>query len=249
MECEALLAEQYVSAVTGIDGPNGVVLREVADVAVILVEFCTSMQSLDEVVADAVEHVDDLLTCSCHDKHVKNNIDGIGQLDTDLCEIGADNTHRVRNDIHGHALHGAAEELTELVVALLRIHPVVDVACVCLLSGADEGAILDTRNIINRGAEEAVRQKIRVERLESAVLDSLFLKSLGLLLAAVNPNDIVRSGELSHLLDPIVNVTIVSHGNLLSKFDSANMILHNRGKIKPICRFKSEINTVLINCF
>ena len=33
------------------------------------------MPSLGEVVADAVEHVDDLLTCSCHDKHVKNNIE------------------------------------------------------------------------------------------------------------------------------------------------------------------------------
>ena len=37
-ESEALLAEKNVSAVTGVDGPDGVVLREVADIAVFFVE-------------------------------------------------------------------------------------------------------------------------------------------------------------------------------------------------------------------
>ena len=37
-ESEALLAEKNVSAVTGVDGPDGVVFREVADVAVFFVE-------------------------------------------------------------------------------------------------------------------------------------------------------------------------------------------------------------------
>ncbi len=48
---EALLAEQHVAAVTGVDAPDGVVLREVNDIAVLLIELRLGVQTLDKVAA------------------------------------------------------------------------------------------------------------------------------------------------------------------------------------------------------
>lgn len=42
-QCEAFFAQQHVSAVAGVDGPDGVVLGELDDVAVLRVDVRTGM--------------------------------------------------------------------------------------------------------------------------------------------------------------------------------------------------------------
>ena len=48
-QCEALFAQQHVAAVAGVDGHDGVVLREVDDIALFLVQLRLGMQALDVV--------------------------------------------------------------------------------------------------------------------------------------------------------------------------------------------------------
>ena len=47
---KALLAQQYVAAVTGVDGHNGVVLGEVDDVAVLRIVVRSGVETLDEII-------------------------------------------------------------------------------------------------------------------------------------------------------------------------------------------------------
>ena len=47
---KALFAQQHVAAVAGVDGPDGVVLREVDDVAVLLIDVRFGVQAADKVV-------------------------------------------------------------------------------------------------------------------------------------------------------------------------------------------------------
>ena len=73
-ERKALFAEKNVSAVSGVDRNNGVILGELADIALfgvnIAVDACRPRtQSFD--VAQNVEH---LLTYAGHNSHVENNI-------------------------------------------------------------------------------------------------------------------------------------------------------------------------------
>ena len=131
-EGEALLAEQYVSAVAGVDRPDGVVLGEVADVTVLLVKLCFGVQTLYIVgaVADSVKHI---VADAGHDEHIENDIDGVGKLDAVFGEFRAYNAHGVGNDVHGASLHRAGVELCELCIAFGGIHPVVDIAGVLFL--------------------------------------------------------------------------------------------------------------------
>ena len=67
-QSKALFAEQNVSAVAGVDGHDGVVLREVDDVSLLGVELSLGMQALDIVgtVADSIER---LGADTGHDRH------------------------------------------------------------------------------------------------------------------------------------------------------------------------------------
>ena len=85
-ESEALLAEQNVSAVAGVDGPDGVVLREVADVAVVLIKLRLGVQTLDEVVAVA-ERIEDIVANTGHDEHVEHDVNGVGKLNAVFCKV------------------------------------------------------------------------------------------------------------------------------------------------------------------
>ena len=105
-ESKALLAEKNVSAVTGVDRPNGVLFREVNDIAVFFVEVCLCMKTLDEVGAVA-ELIKASLAGTGHDKHVEYNIDRVGKFDTDFREVRAKHAHGVRNHVHGLAAHRA----------------------------------------------------------------------------------------------------------------------------------------------
>ena len=175
---EALFAQQHIAAVAGVDAPDGVILREVDDVAVLLAEILFGMQALDEIIAVAQE-IQHLLADAGHDGHGENDIDGVGQLDAHLGKGGADMRHAVGDDIHGAALHGAIKELAQLFVGLLGVHPVICRTSVLFLAGADEGTAFYTGYIIDRGTVQiAAGQLFLVELGQDALLNGL-LPQLG----------------------------------------------------------------------
>ena len=71
---KALLAEQNISAVCGIDGYDRVVLREVANIALFGVNVAFCVKSANPVVAVA-EHVKHFLSDACHYAHVEYDVD------------------------------------------------------------------------------------------------------------------------------------------------------------------------------
>ena len=54
-QCKALLAEENVSAVCGVDGPDSVVLRELNDVSVLGINVSLGVQTSYEVVGSVAE--------------------------------------------------------------------------------------------------------------------------------------------------------------------------------------------------
>ena len=42
---------------------------------------------------------------TCHDVHIKDNVNGIGYFNTDFCKLAAHNAHGIWNYIHGAAFH------------------------------------------------------------------------------------------------------------------------------------------------
>ena len=155
---KAFFAQQNISAVAGIDGNNGVVLREVADVSLLCVDVALAVQALNPVGAVA-KRIPYLLSYTGHNSHIQDNIDGIRELYADFCERRADGAHGIRNDIHRAALVAASCNVIKHFVRFLRILPVVGRACVFLLAGTDKRSVLHTGNIVNRCAVQiAARQ-------------------------------------------------------------------------------------------
>ncbi len=215
---EALLAEQNVSAVCGVDRPNGIVFGEMADITVLLVDVGTCVQTLNEVVAVA-ERLKDVLADTGHDDHVQNDIDRIGKLNAVLREIRADDRHRIRNDIHGLSFVGARKELRELRIALLRLHPVIDVARVFLLSRADEGTVLHTCDVVDRRSVKiAVREFFFIQFNQLAGRECLLTQSLRLLFRAVDQNDVGGFYHIRHLGDPRIDELIGCHIGIHNAF-------------------------------
>ena len=145
---EALLAQQHVSAIAGVHGDDGVVLREVADIALLSVDLALAVQTAHPVVAVA-QRFPHLVADAGHDGHVQHDIDGVGQLNANLGEVGADRAHGIRDDIHRAALVAAAGDVIEHLVSLFGVHPVVRRAGVLFLAGADEGAVLHAGHIVH----------------------------------------------------------------------------------------------------
>jgi hypothetical protein len=79
-QSEALLAEQNVSAVTGVNGPDGVVLGEVADVTIFFVDVSASVQTLD-IVSGIAQSFKNIGANASHNQHIENDVDGVGKLD------------------------------------------------------------------------------------------------------------------------------------------------------------------------
>ena len=67
---EALLAQQHVAAVAGVDGPDGVLLGELHDVAVLGVDVGLGVLAADEVVGVA-QLTQRLHAHAGHDVHVQ----------------------------------------------------------------------------------------------------------------------------------------------------------------------------------
>ena len=206
---KALFAEQDIAAVAGVNGHDGVILGEVDDVSFLGVELGLGVQTLDVIcaVADSVKNV---LADAGHNSHGHDDINAVGKLDAVLCKVRADNAHGVRYDIHRAALHRAVIDAVELFVHLLGIHPIVRGACVLLLAGADEGAILNTGNVVRvRAVQVAAGELFLVELYKLARAHRLVAKLFKLLFRAVYPDYALGLTKCGHFLDPLCNVYIV----------------------------------------
>ena len=209
---EALLAEQHVAAVAGVDGPDGVVLGELDDIAVFLVHLRFGVQAADKIVGCLAKLVERLLPHTGHDIHVEHNIDRISQLDADLGERGADRAHAIRDDVHGTALHRAVKQLAQLVVHDVWVLPVVGRAGVLFFARTNERASFDACDIVDsRPMQQAAGQLFRVEGFHLAGGERLVAQFFKLRLASVDPNNLVRFDKRLHFLNPVEDIFVVGH--------------------------------------
>ena len=214
-ECKALLAEENVSAVCGVDGPDSVVLRELNNVSVFGINISLGVETSYEIVGGIAQVLKSLLAHSCHDVHVKNNVDRVSKLNTDLSERRTDRTHGVRDNIHGSTLHNAVIKRSELSIHFLRIHPVVGRTCFFLGRCADECSVLYTSNVVGKSSVVQAAGKLLLVKsvhLVSVAFGkgaNLVSKSIELLLAAVDPYNLVRPCESDHFVNPLEYVRIV----------------------------------------
>ena len=162
---------------------------------------CLRVEALDEVAVRA-ELIIAGKPDARHDGHVEDDVDGVGHLDADLGEGGADDAHRIGDDVHRPALHLAAGDVGAHLVCVGGRHPVVGGACVLLVAAADERAVLDAGDVVLRGAViVAAGEFLLVELDHLARLASLLAERFQLRLAPVDPHDLVGLREGGALLD------------------------------------------------
>ncbi len=208
-ERQALLAEQRVAAVARAHRPDGVVLREVGDEALLGVALGDRVHPLVEVVLVA-EPVEGHLAHAGHEAHVERHVDRVGDLDAHLGERRVGGAHHVGHHVHRAPLHAAGEEAAHLRVHLGGGDPGVGGAGLLLRGGADDGQVLDAGDVVLvRVVVVAARPLLLVERDEDLVDDGLGDELLALQLRTVEPEDLVRRGELGHLLHPCEEVGVL----------------------------------------
>ena len=225
---EALLALEDVTAVAGVDGVDGVVLRPVADVSLFGVGVAGCVGTLDPVSGIGADRVKDSLTDSGDDVHVADDIDGVGDFQAVLCERGTDFAHAVRDDIHGLALVAATDDVVEGLVALIGIHPVICRTCVLFCLGADECSVLNTGNVVGLGPViEASGILVLIHQDHLTGLESLISQRLELLIGAVDPNHIIGLGKSDHLIDPFIYVRVLGQTSHCLKTPLKNVFEEN----------------------
>ncbi len=142
----AFLAEEGVAAVARAEALDRQFFGEMHDEAAIRIEFTDGVQAADEdlLARDAFE-------CGApharHDAHVEDDIGAVGDLDAAACEWRIDRAHAIGHDIKCAALHAAVEQRTHARMALGRREPQIVGAGVFLLRRADEGDLLDARDV------------------------------------------------------------------------------------------------------
>ena len=102
-------------------------------------------------LAVGAEHVEGALAHAGHDPHRDRDVGGVGELDADVGDRRAERAHRERDHVHRAAAHRAAEEVGHRLAHLGRVAPVVGGAGVGLALGADEGPVLDPRDVAGVG--------------------------------------------------------------------------------------------------
>ena len=209
---EALFSLQHVAAVVRVDRDDLVLLREVDDVAVFGVERDLGVHAEDHIAAVA-ERLEHLCADARHDRHVQHDIDRVGDLDAVLGKRGADHAHRVGDDVHRAASHGAAQNLVQLGLHLVRIHPVVRGAGLFAGPGADKCPALDTRHVVDVAAIEiAAGQFFFIEFDELAGFHGDLAQGFELGLRAVDPDDLFRGREFGSFLHQL------QYGRVLRQF-------------------------------
>ena len=192
---EALFSLQHVAAVVGVDRDDLVLLREVNDVAVFGVELGLGVHAEDHIAA-VTERLEHLCADARHDRHVQHNIDRVGDLNAVLGKRRADHAHRIGDDVHGAAGHRAAQDLVELGLHLVWVHPVVRRACGLAGLRADKGPAFYTRHVVHVAAVEITAgQLFFIEFDELAGFHGDLSQGFELGLRAVDPDDLFRGRE------------------------------------------------------
>src|SRR5919197_789834 len=112
------------------------------------ISMCSASQPSSRAIAEGVERA---LAHPGHQPHVHRDIGGVRELDADVGDRRAERPHREGNYVHRAPLHRPVEELAEDFLHLGGLPPGVGRAGVGLLLGADEGAVLDARDITGVG--------------------------------------------------------------------------------------------------
>ena len=146
---KALLAQEHVSAVARSDRPDRVILREMANEALLGIKLAFGMQALHEIRRIA-KHIHGNLPHSRHNSHIQNNINAVGYFNADLAEFRESGTHDIRNHVHRSALHAALKEGSELCVSRALLHPVVRRSCVFLFGCTNKCKMFHSCNIVFR---------------------------------------------------------------------------------------------------
>ncbi len=207
----ALLAEQRIAAVARADALDREFLGEMHDEALVGIEVADRVQALDEgaVLLDAVQR---RRAHAGHDAHVEHDVRAVGDLDAAARVGRVDRAHAVGHDVHRAALHAAGEQRVDGLVTCGGIHPVVVRARVFLLRRADEGEVLDARDIRRiRAVQVAVGKRRLVEFDQVAGAEHQLDQFVALDVRAVAPVDAVGLRQFRGLLDPIAQGCIRSH--------------------------------------
>ena len=148
-----------------------------------------------------------------HDSHRGSDVGRISELHADVCDVRAKRAHRERNDVEGAPAHRALEEVLEHLAHLLGIAPVVRGTGLLSLLGADEGAVLDARDVARVGASEIRVRALGVgELLEGPPVDQLLTQAVVLLRGAVAPVDLLGVGQPGKPLDPVDQLVVLAYG-------------------------------------
>src|SRR5699024_8414796 len=126
-----------------------------------------------------------------------------------LGQLGTDGAHAVGDDIHGTAFHAAVKKFSQFGIHDLRVFPVVGGTCIFFFSGADEGSSLHPGHVVDRcSVQQAAGQLLFVKPLHFAGGNRLIPQLAELLLASVQPDDLVRFCQGRHLVDPVKNILV-----------------------------------------
>ena len=214
-QSEALLAQQNISAVSRVDGPNCIFLRELNDITVLRINISLGVQTTNEVVGGFAQILESLYAHTSHDVHVQNNINRVSQLNANLSQRRTDRAHGVRDHVHGSALHYAVIQRDELCLHLFRIHPVVGRASAFLGLGADESTIFYTCNVVRESTVvQTARQLLRIQLVHLVTVafrqrSYFFCQGIQLFLRAVDPYDLFRLCQSDHFVNPLQYIFIV----------------------------------------
>ena len=220
---EALLAEQRVAAVAGAVRPDLARLREVDDVLVRIARpghvglrraraarrrcACTARRASrrgrsPRTPAVPIRAMIRMLTTTY----------GESVSWTPICDIGEPTAPMLKASTYivrpGHA---AAEQLLQLPAHLERVDPVVGRAGGVLRQRADEGALLDARDVARRPtARSSTPARASSFSLMNVPVATIWrTERVVLLLRAVHPVHGGRARQVPHLLDPAQQVGVV----------------------------------------
>ena len=183
--------------------------------------------------AVAAEHVEHRASHARHQPHARRDVGAVGYLDADVGNRAAQRTHRKRHDVHRAPAHAAVEEFVERCAHGVRSDPVIGRSGVFLALAADEGAILDPRDVGRmRPCQIAVRPLGRIELAQCSARHHRRAQALVFLLGPVAPDHPFRARAQRNIADPAQQPRM-SHvtGSLYRSSESGCWIgmIHRRG--------------------
>ncbi len=179
------------------------------------------MQSLDEEAVGLVQLGKNVLTDGCHDAHGADNVCGVAELNSNLGVLSLQGAHDEGNDVHGTTAHGALEQTGQGLLHFDGVAPVVGRVCAFFSLGADEGALLDTCNVVRIGEScVRVREFVIAQANKGASVDQFLSEAVVFFLGAIDPVDVCGLGQVPQLREPSPEAWWVV-GALCSSFSSS----------------------------